>query len=109
MLSISKAIFKNDASFIFIFLSKTIFICNIRSINDILLQATIEQGVLHSPRLSLAQSAYKINEDWERRKEEKLMQKRRKQLWKHDFRFHFSASAQFLWVRISEMEGKGME
>lgn len=109
MLSISKAIFKNNASFIFIFLSKTTSICSIRSVNHMLIRATIEQGVLRSPRLSLVQSAYKINEDWERRKEENLMQKQRKQLCKHDFQFHFSASAQFLWVRISKMEGKGME
>lgn len=35
------------------------------------------------------------------------MQKQRKELCKHDFQFHFNASAQFHWERISEMEGKG--
>lgn len=40
-------------------------------------------------------------------KEQSLMQKQRKQLRKHDFHFHFDASAQFHWERISEMEGKG--
>lgn len=54
MLSISKAIFKNDASFIFTLLSKTAFIHGICSINQISIWATIEQSISHSPRPSLS-------------------------------------------------------
>lgn len=53
MLSISKAIFKNDASFIFALLSKTTLIHDICSINQISIWATIKQGVSHGPRPSL--------------------------------------------------------
>lgn len=105
MLSISKAILKNDTSFIFTLLSKTTFIHDVCTINQISIWATIEQGASHNPRPSLPQSTYKINEKVkERMKEHSLMQKQRKQLHKHDF--HFNASAQFHWERISEMEGR---
>lgn len=53
MLSISKAILKNDTSSIFTLLSKTTFIYHTCSINQISIWATIKQGVSHNPRPSL--------------------------------------------------------